>query len=117
MQRRESFCERLKKAKTDAERASLIFANDLKPAVARLLTIALRDTHQSRHVADFLLAWHNASENGAWDPTDLWTLDAEIRKDILTCIQSIAVLHGAYPGELDFRQEYQALWKRWRGCS
>lgn len=88
----------------------------VEPAVARLLEIARRDTHQSRHVADFLLAWDNAGENGGWHPTDLWTVDAEIAKDIVTCIQSISVLH-AYPDELGFRQEFQALRMRWRGCS
>lgn len=36
-------------------------------ALARLVAIALRDTGQSRRVADFLLAWHNASENGGWN--------------------------------------------------
>src|ERR1051326_3297513 len=31
-------------------------------AIRRLLSIALRDTGQSRRVADFLLAWYNRSE-------------------------------------------------------
>jgi hypothetical protein len=38
-------------------------------AVARLIEIAERDTGQSRRVANFLLAWHNAEENGGWDIT------------------------------------------------
>lgn len=33
-------------------------------AVARLLGIAKTGTGQTRRVADFLLAWHNAEENG-----------------------------------------------------
>ena len=33
---------------------------------------------QARRVADFLLAWHNAPENGGWDPTDLWNVDDAI---------------------------------------
>ena len=32
-----------------------------------------KDTGQARRVASFLLAWHNAEENGGWDPTDLWS--------------------------------------------
>jgi len=36
-------------------------------ALARLIEIAQKDTGQSRRVADFLLAWHNAAENGGWD--------------------------------------------------
>lgn len=43
-------------------------------ALRRLIPIALRDTGQSRRVANFLLAWHNAEENGGWDPVDLWNL-------------------------------------------
>jgi hypothetical protein len=37
-------------------------------ALMRLFAIARGDTDQSRRVADFLLAWYNAAENGAWDP-------------------------------------------------
>jgi hypothetical protein len=33
-----------------------------------LLRIARQDTGQARRVANFLLAWHNAEENGGWDP-------------------------------------------------
>ena len=33
-------------------------------ALTRLIEIAQKDTGQSRRVADFLLAWHNAAENG-----------------------------------------------------
>ena len=40
----------------------------------RLLRIARRDTGQSRRVADFLLAWHNAEENGGW------SVDTAIRR-------------------------------------
>jgi hypothetical protein len=41
-------------------------------ALGRLISIASRDTGQSRRLANFLLAWHNAEENGGWDPVDLW---------------------------------------------
>ena len=33
-------------------------------ALERLLRIALQNTGQARRVAEFLLAWHNAAENG-----------------------------------------------------
>ena len=36
------------------------------------------DTDRARRVADFLLAWENAEENGRWDSTDLWNVDAVI---------------------------------------
>jgi len=49
-------------------------------ALERLFQIALRDTGQSRRVANFLLAWHNAEENGGWDPVDLWNVDDAIAR-------------------------------------
>lgn len=38
-------------------------------ALERLLEVAQRDTGEGRKVADFLLAWHNAEENGGWTHT------------------------------------------------
>src|SRR5207249_173142 len=51
-------------------------------ALDRLLRVARKDTGQARRVASFLLAWHNAEENGGWDPTDLWNVDAAIADDM-----------------------------------
>lgn len=42
---------------------------------------AKRDTGQSQRVANFLLAWQNAEENGPWDPTDLWNVDTAVAED------------------------------------
>ena len=39
-------------------------------SVARLMRIAIGDTGQCRRVADFLLAWHNAQENGGWSRSE-----------------------------------------------
>ena len=71
-------------------------------ALGRLCTIARRDTGQSRRVADFLLAWFNAEENGKWDPTDLWTVDKEIAEDMLTVLRLLEKEHGKYPNDLGF---------------
>jgi hypothetical protein len=57
-----------------------------------LLDIACRDTGQSRLMADFLLVWHNAEANGAWDPTDRWDVDAAIADDMLTVLRRIRML-------------------------
>ncbi|HEX7362267.1 MAG TPA: hypothetical protein VF283_17385 [Bryobacteraceae bacterium] len=83
-------------------------------ALARLCTIARRDTGQSRRVADFLLAWHNATENGGWDPTDLWNVDAAIARDMLTVLQTIPTQPGKYPGEVGFQPEIEQIWQLWR---
>lgn len=82
-------------------------------ALARLCAIALRDTGQSRRVADFLLAWHNADANGKWDPTDLWAVDAAIADDILSVLALIRE-RRAEPGELGFQPEIERIWQLWR---
>lgn len=82
-------------------------------ALGRLLDIARRDTGQSRRVANFLLAWHNAEENGGWDPTDLWNVDAAIADDMLTVLRLIRE-SNRYPGGLGFEKEIQAVRRSWR---
>lgn len=84
------------------------------PALERLLAIAQGDTGQSRRVADFLLAWHNAEMNGGWDLTDLWNVDDEIADDMLAVIGLIRS-RSSYPGEIGFREQIEAVWNRWRG--
>jgi hypothetical protein len=83
-------------------------------ALARLLQIAQRDTGQSRRVANFLLAWHNAEENGGWDPADLWSVDAEIADDMVAVIGLVRRFAGKYPNDLGFDREISAVWRRWR---
>src|SRR5581483_5847950 len=56
-------------------------------ALGRLCAIARRDTGQSRRVASFLLAWHNAEENGGWDPTDLWNVDTAVAEDLMIVLR------------------------------
>ncbi len=82
-------------------------------ALARLFEVARRDAGQSRRVANFLLAWHNAEENGGWDPVDLWNVDEDIPGDMLTVLGLIRQTHR-YPGDLGFEEEIQGVWKSWR---
>ena len=82
-------------------------------ALGRLCAIAQRDTGQSRRVANFLLAWHNAQENGGWDPTDLWQLDTTVAQDILAVLALASERHQ-YPGDLGFKAEIEAIWLLWR---
>src|SRR5271165_6060339 len=83
-------------------------------ALERLLQIARQDSGQARRVADFLLAWHNAEENGGWNPVDLWQLDTGIAQDILLVTAFIAVEHN-YPDDLGFVPEIAEVWNLWRG--
>jgi hypothetical protein len=82
-------------------------------ALARLLEIAKGDTGQSRRVADFLLAWHNADENGGWNPVDLWSVDTAIADDMLKVLNLIRESHS-YPDGLGFEKEIQEVWRLWR---
>ena len=82
-------------------------------ALGRLIPIALRDTGQSRRVADFLLAWHHAQENGGWDPTDLWSIDSAIAEDIVAVIKLLREVHR-YPGDLGFQREIERIWELWK---
>ena len=83
-------------------------------ALTRLLDVARRDTGQSRRVADFLLAWHNAGENGGWDPTDLWNVDAAIADDMLAVVRLIRDSH-CYPDGLGLDAEISTVWRLWLG--
>ena len=83
-------------------------------ALERLLKVARRDTGQAKRVADFLLAWHNAPENGGWDPVDLWSVDAAIADDMLRVVRLIRESHP-YPDGLGFGKEIAVVWRLWRG--
>ena len=65
-------------------------------------------TGPSRRVANFLLAWHNAEENGGWDPTDLWNVDTAIAEDMLAVLKLAKDSHR-YPGDLGFEPEIEAI--------
>ena len=83
-------------------------------ALGRLCQMAKRDTGQSRRVANFLLAWHNAEENVGWDPTDMWGVDTAVAEDMLAVLKLAKDSHR-YPGDLGFEPEINAIWRRWRG--
>jgi len=95
------------------------------PALRRLIAIAKRDTGQSKLVANVLLAWHNAEENGAWDPTELWAVDAAIADDMLATLKLIRSVRQ-YPGDLldcevqrvgyggSLKSEMEYIWSLWR---
>src|SRR5262245_12055312 len=83
------------------------------PSVARLMRIPMGDTGQCRRVADFLLAWHNAQENGGWDPTDLWNVDAAMAEDMLNALRLLG-MENRYPGDLGFQKEIDTIWELWR---
>ena len=89
---------------------------DIDPPLAalnRLVTIAQRDTGQARRVANFLLAWWNASDCGGFDLTDLWMLDRAIIDDILSVVQLITLRH-TYPDAYGLQTPFERLVADWR---
>lgn len=82
-------------------------------ALERLIEIAKSDTGQSRKVADFLLAWWNAQDCGAFDLTTLWQVDATIADDMIAVCGLIARLHS-YPDSLGYKPVFQRIVKDWR---
>ncbi|MFJ3460876.1 ParB/RepB/Spo0J family partition protein [Achromobacter spanius] len=84
-------------------------------ALARLLNIAKSDTGQSKRVADFLLAWWNATSCGGFDLTDFWSVDAEIADDMLDVIGLVRQTR-AYPDILgaEIHGQFKALVALWR---
>jgi hypothetical protein len=82
-------------------------------AIDRLIKIALRDTGQSRRVANFLLAWWNADDNGGFDPTDLWNVDSEIAADIVLVFAYVAT-HREYANNFGYGSQMNKIFEQWR---
>lgn len=84
-----------------------------RAALERLLVIAKSDTGQARRVADFLLAWWNASKLGKFDLTDLWTVDSIIATDMVTVFGLVARVHS-YPDQLGYSDQFDVIVRAWR---
>lgn len=82
-------------------------------ALERLVAIAKSDTGQSARVANFLLAWWNAGDNGGFDFTDLWNVDQAIVDDMQTVFGLIARMR-AYPDAFGFEADMRQLVTDWR---
>lgn len=87
-------------------------AEDLE-ALARLVKIGLGSTGQSRRVANFLLAWWNATDNGGFDFTDLWNVDLKIAQDMLRIFALIAN-RRYYADHYGFEAELNQMVTLWR---
>ncbi|KVW81386.1 hypothetical protein [Burkholderia ubonensis] len=92
-------------------------ADELLPAemqaLDHLIQIAQGDTGQSRRVADFLLAWWNAGECGAFDLTTAWGVDDVIAEDMVTVFRLI-MRARSYPDALGYRKPFDAIVRAWR---
>ena len=84
-----------------------------KAALERLIGIALGDTVQSSRIANFLLAWWNASECGSFNLTNLWAVDSAIATDMATVFLLIADVHN-YPDSLGYGRQFEQIVAAWR---
>ncbi|UFN08028.1 hypothetical protein LPH44_12055 (plasmid) [Xylella taiwanensis] len=84
-------------------------------ALKRLVAIAKRGTHQSGHVADFLLSWWNTDECGGFDMRNLWGVDRRIAEDMVTVFGLVARIH-VYPPQIDrvFDADFDQIVRLWR---
>lgn len=85
---------------------------EVEAALRRLFDIADQDTGTSGRVANLLLAWWNARENGGFDLTDLWSMDPPILADCLLIIGYVAT-HREYH-ETEFGPRFERIWNLWR---
>jgi len=92
--------------KCDLDRAA-------RKALDRLIEFALQRSGQGRIVADFLLAWWNSKECGAFNPAKLWGLDKEIGDDVCLIFRAIASM-AKYPDALGYEKQFSRLLHMWR---
>lgn len=83
-----------------------------KLALERLIQISKRDTGQPRRVANFLLSWWNARVCGAWDVTEIQSLDRTIEDDIFVVLGLIA--QGGCPSLLGYSDDFEEILRQWR---
>lgn len=88
---------------------------EVRQAVARLFDLAHSDTGQARRVADFLMAWWNATDLGGFDIADLFSLDRALAADMATVFAFL----GSHPGGIyadafDLEDSMKALIALWR---
>ena len=82
-------------------------------ALERLVRIAKSDTGQSARVANFLLAWWNAGDNGGFDLTDLWNVDHAIAQDMVSVFGFVADMRS-YPDVLGYEADFRQMVTDWR---
>lgn len=79
-------------------------------ALRRCFTRATGVSGGERRVRQLLFSWHNATELGGFDITDLWSLDDDWRADCLAVIRMIARgPQGWYADRYGFDDEMQKL--------
>ncbi|WP_343350969.1 DUF7673 family protein [Pseudomonas sediminis] len=87
--------------------------DNTRVALERLIVVAQNRTGQSAHVADLLLAWWSASENGGFDPMLFRHVDDALVTDCLRLLVWIG-RNNVYPDAVGYGDEFRMIWKMWR---
>jgi hypothetical protein len=95
-----------------AETESSISINE-KRAIQRLVTVAAGSDFPSPVIADFLLAWWDASRFGQFDLQRAQGVDEALLED-LVCLYGLVLRCRADPESLGFREALEAIAAKWR---
>jgi hypothetical protein len=85
-----------------------VFEADVQESLEHLIAVALRDTHQSSYIANFLLSWWNSPVCGGFDLTDLWGVDDELCAHVLL-VFGFAAARRAYPDALGYKAQFDRI--------
>jgi len=88
-------------------------SNDDRNSLQRLIKVAKSKTPQSRPIANFLLAWADATKYGGFDFTDLWDIDKDMVGDIMNVLRIIAI-ERSYPAALGYEEDFEIIIDHWR---
>lgn len=106
----EPMAEYIAKQIAQIERERIEVSEVGKPALARLIEVARRDTGQSGVCRRFLLGLYDGP-GWPFDLTDLRRLDADLLKDALAVLRADAM--GAWPQEIHEVAGEVELFARW----
>ncbi len=84
-----------------------------RAALERLIAAAMTGSVQGGHIADLLLAWLDADENGGFDLQSLWRIDYALVEDSLRLITWIGH-NWRYPQQLGYADQFKTIRKQWR---
>lgn len=79
-----------------------------------LIPVAKGHTHQSGHVADFLLAWWNADELGGFPVWTLGWVDDELRQAMAVILSFLSQNPIMYADQWGRRNDIEIIIDRWR---
>jgi len=83
-------------------------------ALENLIFHAKRNSGQATRVANFLLCWWNAQDQGSFVFTEVWGLDSDILRDVLIVFVAFANNQGVYPDALGYEKDFQEIIRRQR---